>query len=161
MVLSRISLRGTQKQSSIDARAAQPFGQADPLRAAPSAGGLPQTLGHTNTMSMPLTVERQFLSSQGTARDCGLGRKSPLDGNSKPPRIGSELGLFVADGQHTVVCQSHEASTGSRSCFCAEPIRQPLGHSTRLDTSRPPTATRGSVVRSEVTVACSKSPSHR
>ena len=49
MVLSRISLRGTQKQSSIDARAAQPFGQADPLRAAPSAGGLPQTFGVTQT----------------------------------------------------------------------------------------------------------------
>jgi len=41
----------------------QPFGQADPLRAAPSAGGLPQTLGHTNTSVRHVKVVGQFSSA--------------------------------------------------------------------------------------------------
>ena len=41
----------------------QPFGQADPLRAAPSAGGLPQTLGHTNTIVRHVTVVGQSSSA--------------------------------------------------------------------------------------------------
>ena len=41
----------------------QPFGQADPLRAAPSAGGLPQTLGvrihHMLHVNVAFEVQRE------------------------------------------------------------------------------------------------------
>ena len=41
----------------------QPFGRADRVRAAPSSGGSPQTLGHTNTRMRHVTVGGQSSSA--------------------------------------------------------------------------------------------------